>query len=203
MLFRSDAKDVVRDIEAHNGLIIELYNNKFEFSHLSIQEYLSAKYILSIPISRKHYELFNKYTAPLAIATVLSPRPEEWFSALFLYHIDEIRLQYQIDSNKIFEYLNRLIVEKVHFSKSTVELGFAMIYLFFKYSKTKALSKLIEFSETRFVKESIHLGSQYYNIERYAGQFHFKINSKIISDMHIKYPEEGVVNIRYIENLIS
>ncbi|HEU0124978.1 MAG TPA: hypothetical protein VFQ56_01610, partial [Flavobacterium sp.] len=52
-----DKTDILRDIESQNGLIIESTGENFEFSHLSLQEYLCAKYILSIPISRKHIEL--------------------------------------------------------------------------------------------------------------------------------------------------
>lgn len=35
-LNQRDSKEIVRDIESHNGLVFEVYNNNFEFSHLSL-----------------------------------------------------------------------------------------------------------------------------------------------------------------------
>lgn len=201
-LSSKDEKDIVKDIEAHNGLIIEIYNNKFEFSHLSLQEYLCAKYILSIPISRKFYELLNIYAAPFAIATVLSSKPEEYFAVLFLLNIDEIRIIYQIDSDTIYEYLDRLLIEKIHFSVPTVELGFAVLYLFFKYSETMASLKLIKFSNTKYIYESVRKALHFYNIEEYGDQYYFEMKEKLITDLHIRCPEKGSVKTKYIKKLV-
>lgn len=196
-----DEKDIVQDIEAHSGLIIEVFDNKFEFSHLSLQEFLCAKYILSIPMSRKHYELLNIYPAPLAIATTLTPKPEEWFSMLFLCNIGEIRVHYQLESDKIFEYLDRLITEKVHFSRPTIELGFAVMYLFFKVGHTKASQKLVEFTNVSHIEESVRRCLHYYNVEQFGDEYYFEIIKKPITDLHINFPEKGSVKTMDIESI--
>jgi hypothetical protein len=202
-LSEKNAKSVIRDIEAHNGLVIEIYNNKFEFSHLSIQEYLCAKYILSTQITRKHYELINIYPAPLAIANVLTPKPEDWFALFWLYQIDEINIHYQINSDKLFEYIDRLLIEKIHFSRPTIELGFAILYLFMKYSKTKAVSKLVQFSKLPNIYESVFDAKGCFNIEKYEGDYYFDIEHEPLSNLNIKYPREGNVKIKYLRELIE
>lgn len=46
---KEQAEDVASEIESHTGIIQKLGNDSFEFAHLTIQEYLCAKYIALNP----------------------------------------------------------------------------------------------------------------------------------------------------------
>lgn len=166
----TDAVSILRDIEAHSGLILEMADEKYEFSHLSLQEFLCAKYILSVPISRHHLELLQRYPAPLAIAVVLSPRSEEWFALLFITNIGEEGQRYQLKSDKIYEFLNRLLIERVTFNKSMVELGLVILYLFWELEGTNAIEKLREFTRVENVYSSFHRCLTFYDV-KHEGEF--------------------------------
>ncbi len=198
----NDHIDILRDIEAHNGLIIETFGNKFEFSHLSLQEYLCAKYLVSIPISRKHFEYFNIYPAPFAIANILTPQPQEWFTNLFLGHIGEINVNYQLKSEKIYEFIDRLMIEKIVFTKPTKELGIAVLYLFFKCYNSNAIVKLAQFSNVRHVQQSIKDCLYLYERKQVGNDYHFKLKKNLLSDMHIICPEKGIVRKNRLNMLI-
>jgi hypothetical protein len=198
-----DYAEILRDIESHNGLVIETFGNTFEFSHLSLQEYLCAKYILSIPISRKHFELLNIYPAPFAIANVLSSKPEDWFAMLFISNIGDIRNSYQLNENKVYEFLDRLITEKIIFTRPTEELGFAILYLFFKFDNNNLTQKLIEFSKINYIYESVHKCLHVYKIETVEKNYYFTLKKNPYTDMHIKCVEKGVISCNSIKHLIK
>ncbi len=72
-----EAVTVVREIQSHVGLIVET-GGGFEFSHLTIQEYLCADNIIRRPIDREVSRLVSRYPAVIAIATALSADPSLW-----------------------------------------------------------------------------------------------------------------------------
>lgn len=198
-----DALSILRDIEAHNGLILEMANEKYEFSHLSLQEFLCAKHILLIPISRHHLELLRIYPAPLAIAVVLSPRSEEWFALLFCMNMGEDSARYQFESDKVYEFLNRLLIEKVTFNKSMVELGLAVLYLFSQLEGTNAIEKLREFTKVENVYSSFHRCLTYYDV-KHEGEFMiFKKAKPFYSNWYLRPIEEVKILYENINVLIS
>lgn len=197
-LKRNDSKEVLRDIESHTGLIIEVFDNNFEFSHLSLQEYLSARYIVSIPFSRSHFELLNNYPSPLAIANVISPRPAEWFAILFLENLREKRFRYQLDGDRVFEFIDRLIIEKIIFPNPKKELGFAIIYLKSKFNSHKLASKIMDFQKINYVLESLELAFKYYSSEKRNGKIFFEKKSSFKDDdLKIGILEKGSFNASY------
>lgn len=191
-----DSTNIIKDIESHNGLIIETGFDNFEFSHLSLQEYLAAKYIVSIPFSRSHYSLLNIYPSPLAIATILSPRPGEWFSMLFLNNINEIRNDYQLKGDKVFEYIDRLIIENVSFNKPKGEIGYALIYLKTKFRNRKVQEKINEFCSIRFVYESLMDADKIYTKSIQGEYIVIKRKTKTFEDLPIKIIENGKIHYR-------
>lgn len=181
----NDAKLVVQDIESHNGLIIETQNTYFEFSHLSLQEYLCAKYLLTVAFSTNHYELMNIYAAPFAIATVLSPRPAEWFANFFLFNVGIITLGKQLKPDSVHEYLNRLITENVAFSKPSSDLGLAIIFLKDKFDSGKVSETLRRFCSIKYVYESLELAAKFYDIKIYD-EVHLKLRNQTTSELMIE-----------------
>ena len=175
-LTSSDGKGIVKDIESLNGLIVETQHNVFEFSHLSLQEYLCAKYLVTIPFSKMHYELMYQFPTALSIANVLSPRPDEWFSMLFLYKINQ--KTFPLKTERIYEFLDRLILENIVFPKPSKEIGFAIIYLKSEFENSKLQNKLEEFIEIKNVAESIELTKQYYRISKEKGKVFLTRNKR-------------------------
>ncbi|MCM0083158.1 hypothetical protein L4X63_16355 [Geomonas sp. Red32] len=168
-LKNDDGKSVIEDIETHNGLVIKSSGVDYEFSHLSLQEYLCAKYILNVPFTRKHYQYFNVYPAPLAIANVLSPAPGEWFSTLILQNIDDQKYKTRFRSDKMFEFLDRLILENLALHRPEAEIGLSLLYLFDQfYNNIDVTNVLGKFCSLRFMSESIDLMKPWLAVESHS-----------------------------------
>ena len=74
-----EAEDVAREIQSHTGLIVRSGHKRYEFSHLTIQEYLAAHHLVRIPFPERHISaLLATNPAPIAIATALSASPSSW-----------------------------------------------------------------------------------------------------------------------------
>lgn len=191
-LDKNDAGGVIGDIETHNGLITKQYDNEYEFSHLSLQEYLCAKYLLTIPISRNHFNYLDIAPSPLAIAVVLSPRPSEWFSTLILNNINEIQVHRQLNGEKIYEFIDRLLVEQVTFPAPSIDLGFACLYLITKFSINVAImSQLNKFINIKYVHESILDSLLRYKIDYKNNKIiYLKIRRTDVGDLYINIPKE-------------
>jgi len=109
-----EAITVSKEIESHNGIIVQFTANTYTFSHHSIQEYLTANYILQIGDFCFTIEEYNKLHDILAIATCLSSNPSAYFCKciIYLYNISTVGF------NKEFltRFVRRLFLEKVHLS---------------------------------------------------------------------------------------
>lgn len=171
-----DAKGIVKDIESLNGLIIETQHNTFEYSHLSLQEYLCAKYLVSIPFSKMHYELMYQFPTALSIANVLSPRPDEWFAMLFLYQMGQ--KTFPLKAERIYEFLDRLLQENIVFPKPSKEIGFAIIFLKSQFENPELQSLINEFIKTKNVPKSIQLTKEYYKIEKNENEVILRRNKR-------------------------
>jgi predicted NACHT family NTPase len=105
--------DVVLDeLESHNGLFVQSGYDTYEFSHLSLQEYLTAKYIVSIGTIPTQLNVLEKIPSSFAIATVISANQTEYFYNLIYNTVTKIKISTQF----IASYLNRLYIEKPDFS---------------------------------------------------------------------------------------
>jgi NACHT domain len=125
---KSDAQAVVNELETHTGLIVQSGSEYFEFSHKSLQEYLTAVFIVGLPsIPRNMIEL-QVMPNELAIATALSSRPSEYFYDLVLRHFSHFNLSFQF----VRSFINRLLVERPDFELS-VKIGLAILCLYSQY----------------------------------------------------------------------
>lgn len=124
----SEAQSVVNELETHTGLIVQSGTDLFEFSHKSLQEYLTAVFIVGLPgIPRNMIEL-QIMPNELAIATALSSRPSRYFFSLVIHHFAQIQLSFQF----VRTFINRLLVERPDFEVST-EVGLAILCLYSQY----------------------------------------------------------------------
>lgn len=120
----NQARRVAREIETHTGIVVES-GNCFEFSHLSLQEYLCAYYIVREPFDDHVARYLHAYPAPLAIAVALSSHPSRWLANVVL------RSGVLDDPDNVRSFVARLGQERPRFTPEP-DLGFAMIKLMAK-----------------------------------------------------------------------
>jgi hypothetical protein len=77
---RTQCTRVAREIESHSGLILQGSYDGYEFAHKSIQEYLTAKYLVGLHQIPTTY--FTFMGEELAIATALSTKSEDYLQAI-------------------------------------------------------------------------------------------------------------------------
>lgn len=159
---KKESLTVAREIETHSGIIVEFGHNTYEFSHLSLQEYLCANYLVKDTHSDKFSVYVNSYPHPVAVATCLSSDPTNWFSALILN--DKYFGHFSYDS--IGSYLSRVAIENPFFSKSDM-LGSAILKIVSVYnSSNTVMSTLLNALLTKTnVGESVVLSLKRYGLD--------------------------------------
>jgi len=205
-LHSDDAKSVIHDIETDNALIITSYENEYEFTHLSLQEYLCARHILTIPFSRKIYDYLTINPEPLALAVMLSTDPSGWFSVLILNNINEPQFDRKLTPTNVYLFLNRLITEGAIFNKPVIELGMAVLFLIFTCSYSKQTGQcLVKFLKNESVLIATKMAMAHFKI-LHKGKDKEKVEimrkSTVNSDFYLKFPEKGSVPI-YIWKCIT
>ena len=87
----SEVDFAATEIESHTGIVVEAGFDSFEFSHKSIQEYLTAEYIVrsaTFTLLRRHLE---RLPTELAIAVSISADSTQYLSALVLTFLHAAR----------------------------------------------------------------------------------------------------------------
>jgi predicted NACHT family NTPase len=88
----SQAKKVVNEIESHSGILVQSGFERFQFSHKSLQEYLTGKYIFSLS-NIPEPEILKSLPNELAIAISLSGSPNTYFN-YFLQKRNAFKLEF-------------------------------------------------------------------------------------------------------------
>lgn len=125
---QDEAIYVAQEIETHTGLIVQSGGENFEFSHLLLQEYLCAYYLVRAPFSSRIEDYLREYPSPVAIAVAISSEPSSWLAKLIL---EKQRFPYFTPESCV-SFLSRLIQEKPFFAYS-VALGFALLRICFEF----------------------------------------------------------------------
>lgn len=120
-----EANRVAREIESHTGLVVES-GGEYEFSHLSLQEYLCGYHIVRMPFTGRIVLYFNAYPAPLAVASALSADPTRWVASLVLN--DAILSSPTSGRSSVGSFVARLGQERPRFMVDR-PLGFALVKL--------------------------------------------------------------------------
>jgi hypothetical protein len=129
-----EAQKVASEIEAHNGLFIQAGFDTFEFAHKSLQEFLTAEYIVKLPRIPDDLESVERLPNELAIAVAISSSPTNYLSELVLTSLKPHKLP--IEFVRIFS--GRLLAERPDF-KSTQKLEMALITLYSYFIEAVAL----------------------------------------------------------------
>lgn len=119
------ASSIVKELESHTGLFIESGYEKFEFVHKSIQEYLTAEYIVKL-ISpntiKKHFETLG---AELAISVSISSNSSLYFVELVLNYFSRSSLSRSFYS----AFTSRIISENPSFNQDPFVSVAALVLL--------------------------------------------------------------------------
>ena len=108
----NEVEIVLNELESHNGIFVQSGYDTYEFSHLSLQEFLTASYVVSIGTIPTQLNILNKIPNALAIATVISANQTEYFYNL----VFSVLIKVNISSKFLNNYFERLILEKPDFS---------------------------------------------------------------------------------------
>jgi len=119
-----ERKKVIKEIEGHNGIIVKSAFDQYEFVHKSMQEYLSAEYIVKLPEIPVKLFYDTNISNELAIAVSLSSKPNQYYYKL----VFEIFSMKNLGNQFSLEFLSRLYYEKPSF-KENILLPFSFVYI--------------------------------------------------------------------------
>lgn len=122
-----EADSVVKEIESHTGLFIQAGIGAYEFSHKSIQEYLTAEYIVKLPKPLDNKEVMSSLPNELAIAVAISSHPTEYLRELLYEKI----LEDDCSAEFLSSFTERLVMEKPDFEHSDESV--IIMSLFYSY----------------------------------------------------------------------
>lgn len=118
----NEGRIIIGEIETHNGLFIQSGFDEFEFAHKSLQEFLTAEYLVKLPSIPSAWWTLMYLPNELAIAVAISSDPSMYFAELISTRLSKRRLP----DDFIRPFLNRLIIEKPDF-KITIYLQLALL----------------------------------------------------------------------------
>jgi len=119
---KGESHAVVSEIESHSGLVVVAGYDRYEFSHLSLQEYLAAEYISREANSLHVHSYLREYPAPVAVAVTLVSDASEFFGTLFLSP------ESPPAPTSIQSFIHRLLLERPIFEPSAL-MGAAVLRL--------------------------------------------------------------------------
>jgi len=135
---KKDKRAVVSELETHNGIFIQSAYNQFEFSHKSIQEALTAEYLLKLP-KLPNFKVLQKIPHELAILISMSSNPTDYLAQIIL---EEFR-SFTIDKVFYSSFLQRLLIEKPDFNHSPT-FSLTVMYLYTKYRIEYGSKEILE-----------------------------------------------------------
>lgn len=163
----NQVNEVIDELETHNGLFIKSGFDAYEFSHKSLQEFLTADYISRLPSPLSDIQTIYMLPHELAIATSISSDPTLYFYEAVINKIGP--LHRNLNFGFLAIYFKRLVLEKPLFS-SEVILSLGLIELFTKYInytkqfKGEVLTSFKQIWEIDAVQDSFSEFSKYYAI---------------------------------------
>jgi predicted NACHT family NTPase len=179
------ANDVVKELESHTGLFIESGYEKFEFVHKSIQEYLSADYLVKLPSLNSVKNNFETLGSELAIAVSISSNSSLYFIELVLNYLNKKNFSSAFYNS----FISRIISENPSFKQEELVSVTALVIL----------SNWINPNNKNFNQHTSHM----IEIEEYSTFFDFSKclklkNQKIKISKYYKY-NRGIHDNKFVE----
>jgi len=155
LLPTESGRHILMELQSHTGLIAEIGESVFAFSHLSLQEYLCADYLVRQPVLPGTQPI-DQIPGPLAIAVSLSASPGDWLAHVLI----GTHSQYTPQGVKLF--LTRVATERPAYGVS-VGLGFALLHLLSQSIHDADLREVAEaMLETPPVRRSVALALDHF-----------------------------------------
>ncbi len=192
-------RKVVKELETHNGLFLESGFRQYQFAHKSIQEYLTAEYIVALPTIPEDRKFLLRIPNELALAVAISSNP-----SLYLHSILTIRLMNNLWQDNFIEiFLDRLLLEKPDFvsiAETAISFCYIIEVLYIRRIIDEKSQKQYEIVlnyisrlvKNKFIKQAFINLKKYYDISDItinSGLVQLnKNNSNSIKDYH-KYPD--------------
>jgi len=202
---KEEAQQVVVELEGHTGIIAAAGIDRFEFSHLSLQEYLCANYIAREPLATNIDSYLTDYPGPVAVAVTLASRPANAFAALVLKHSRHSK----IAAGALQSFLTRLFIEEPPFDTAPF-LGVAVMKLLHDYPLGRipeldiALERLIAMP---YVKESIVGGLRWYKRHKisnpHARQIELYSTDSFVDGLDVALPDIVSIPKVILDELIA
>jgi len=121
-LDRNEAKEVAAEVETHNGLLLQTGYEQFEFAHKSLQEFLTAEYLVKLP-SIPDWGMLGRLPYETAIAVAISSNPGAYLAELVFR-----KFRSRMSEDFIRAFLSRLIIEKPDLgSEASVQLSLLVL----------------------------------------------------------------------------
>ena len=111
-----EARAVARELESHSGLLLEASYGKYEFAHKSVQEYLTAEYIVRLASPDSISDRLLEIPSELAIAITLSSDPANYLGHLTINTL----LPKDVSKEFLKALLDRLEIERPEFAPSEI-----------------------------------------------------------------------------------
>lgn len=188
------ASSVVKELESHTGLFIESGYEKFEFVHKSIQEYLTAEYLVKLPSLGSITKNIESLGAELAVAVAISSNSSLYFVELVLNYFLRLNLPDAFYNS----FISRIISENPTFNKKELVSVTALVLIscwinpdnkkFNQYTNDTDYD--IESYSTFFeLAKSLELKDQKVDIFKYYDYVHDVLDNKLVELARIKEPE--------------
>ena len=190
---KEKASDVVKELESHTGLFVESGYGKFEFVHKSIQEYLTADYLIKLPSPNSIKKHFETLGSELAIAVSISSNSSLYYIELILNYF----LRHPFSNSFYSSFTSRIVSENPSFKQddlvSVATLALVSAWINpgnRKFSRMKDVSidpemynSFIELSKSIGLREQKVKIFKYY---KYSNDLH---GNKFVELIRIKEPE--------------
>lgn len=198
---KHEAEAVALELESHTGLIIKSGYKHFEFSHLSLQEYLCANYLVKDPISDVVLNYFQEYPAPLAVAVAMASNPSNWFSLILLLD-SEMK---NIGQKQLNSFLNRLSQEKPNFSKSVI-FGAAVLKAIIAINVDEQHQYFSDFLKQKNVIPSLAEALIHFQFDfKQKDQDFYSFNKRFgsLNKYNFKFPESGKICTKVLNQILD
>jgi len=144
----NEGQAVVSEVETQTGLFLQVTADSFEFAHKSLQEYLTAEYLVKLPKIPLNIDLLFILPNELAIAVAISSNPSAYLSEL----INNRLINRGASQEFLRTFLTRLLLEKPDFNLQP-EIGLACIFLYSEYLQYLFNKEVEPFQPDRISRE--------------------------------------------------
>jgi hypothetical protein len=191
---REAAEQVAGEIESHTGIIVESGFDHYEFSHLSLQEYLCGFYLVRLPFGDQINRYLTEYPAPVAVAVSLASSPSDWLASILLSTS-------RLGGAWLQSFFSRIFHERPSLTHSAY-LGFGALRLLF-LAEQEASPFLMEFLHYKAVPESLRLAMRWYLADAEDGHWNLNRSPGFTGDYGFKIPEKLTLSREIFELLLN